>query len=207
MDQLNIVDSIFRFGGKSLNSLSFPQCLSGYLRQTFVNPMDCSLPASSIHGNSPGKNTGVGCHALPQGFFPTQASNPGLPHCKQILYYLSPQGSLRILEWVAHRFSRGPSWPRNGTGVSCIAGGFFTSWASREAPVVKKKKKKNLPGIPCDMGDTGSIPGWGRSPGEGNGNPLQYSCLKIPMDRGVCWATVHGVTNCWTQLSMHALIL
>ena len=108
----------------------------------FENPMDCSLPASSIHGNSPGKNTGVGCHAFPQGFFPTQASNPGLPHCKQILYYLSPQGSLRILEWVAHRFSRGPSWPRNGTGVSCIAGGFFTSWASREALLVKKKKKK-----------------------------------------------------------------
>ena len=41
--------------------------------------------------------------------------------------------------------------------------------------------------------DPGSIPGWGRSPGEGNGNPLLYSCLENPMDRGAWWATVHGV--------------
>ena len=46
-----------------------------------------------------------------------------------------------------------------------------------------------------DPGDTGSIPGWGRSPGEGNGNPLQYSCLKNPMDRGAWWATVQGVAK------------
>ena len=44
-------------------------------------------------------------------------------------------------------------------------------------------------------GDSGSIPGSGRSPGEGNGNPLQYSCLGDPMDRGVWWATVHGVSG------------
>ena len=44
-------------------------------------------------------------------------------------------------------------------------------------------------------GDVGSVPGWGRSPGEGNGNPLQYSCLEISMDRGACWATVHGVAE------------
>ena len=47
----------------------------------------------------------------------------------------------------------------------------------------------------CNVGDLGSIPGWGRSPGEGNGNPLQYSCLRNPMDRGAWWATVHGVTE------------
>ena len=57
--------------------------------------------------NSPGKNTGVGCHALLQGIFPTQGSNPGLPHCRQILYHLSYQESPRILEWVANPFSRG----------------------------------------------------------------------------------------------------
>ena len=44
-------------------------------------------------------------------------------------------------------------------------------------------------------GDTGSTPGLGRSPGEGNGNPLQYSCLGNPMDRGACWATVRGITK------------
>ena len=52
----------------------------------------------------------------------------------------------------------------------------------------------------CNAGDPGLIPGWGRSPGEGNGNPLQYSCLGNPMDRGAWWGTVHGVANSWTQL-------
>ena len=47
----------------------------------------------------------------------------------------------------------------------------------------------------CQAGDTDSIPGWGSSPGEGNGNPLQYSCLENPIDRGAWWATVHGVTK------------
>ena len=84
--------------------------------------MGCSLPGSSVHGDSPGKNTGVCCHALLQGIFPTQGSNPSLPHCGQILYRLSHQGSPRILEWVAYPFSRGSSQPRNRTGVSCIVG-------------------------------------------------------------------------------------
>ena len=48
---------------------------------------------------------------------------------------------------------------------------------------------------PANAGDEGSIPGLGRSPGEGNNNPLQYSCLGNPMDRGDWWATVHGVTK------------
>ena len=48
---------------------------------------------------------------------------------------------------------------------------------------------------PTDARDTGSIPGSGRAPGEGNGNPLQYSCLRNPMDRGAWWATAHGVSK------------
>ena len=52
-----------------------------------------------------------------------------------------------------------------------------------------------------DTGDVGLIPGLGRSPGGGNDNPLQYSCLENPMDRGTWRAAVHGVTNSWTQLS------
>ena len=59
---------------------------------------------------------------------------------------------------------------------------------------------KNLPAIAGDRRDIGSIPESGRSPGEGNGNPLQYSCLGNPVDRGVRWATVHGVTKSRTQL-------
>ena len=58
---------------------------------------------------------------------------------------------------------------------------------------------KNLPAI--QTGDVGLIPGLERSPGEGNGNPLQYSCLGNPMERGACRATGHGVTKSWTQLS------
>ena len=53
----------------------------------------------------------------------------------------------------------------------------------------------------CNVGDLGSIPRSGRSPGEGNGNPLQYSCLENLMDGGAWWATVHGVANSWTLLS------
>ena len=52
--------------------------------------------------------------------------------------------------------------------------------------------------LPANPGDPGLIPGLGRSLGEGNGNPLQYSCLGNPMDRGAWWATVHGVTKSWT---------
>ena len=97
-----------------------------------------SCPTLRIHGlyspwNSPGQNTRVGCCSLLQRIFPTQQSNPGLPHCRQIFYQLSYQGSPRILEWVAFPFSRGSSPPRNQTGVSCIVGGFFTNWAIREA--------------------------------------------------------------------------
>ena len=60
---------------------------------------------------------------------------------------------------------------------------------------------------PANAGDTGNmalVPGSGRSPGEGSGNPLQYSCLGNPMDRGAWWATVHGVSKSWTQLSDYA---
>ena len=53
----------------------------------------------------------------------------------------------------------------------------------------------------CSAGGLGSIPGLGRSPGEGNSNPLQYSCLENPMDGGAWQATVHGVAKSWTQLS------
>ena len=61
---------------------------------------------------------------------------------------------------------------------------------------------KNPPADAGDVRDTGSIPGLGRSPGEGNGNPLQYSCLGNPVDKGAWQTTVHGVEKSWTQLSI-----
>ena len=67
--------------------------------------------------------------------------------------------------------------------------------ASQVALVVK-----NLPANAGDVRDVGLIPGSGRSPGGGHGNPLQYSCLENPMDREAWWATVHRVTKSWTRL-------
>ena len=86
--------------------------------------------------NFPGKNTGVSCHALIQGIFPAQGLNPGLPHCRQILYHLSHQGSPHCFTHISVYMSR-----------------------------------------------------------EGNGTPLQYSCLENPMDGGAWWAAVHGVAR------------
>ena len=60
---------------------------------------------------------------------------------------------------------------------------------------------KNLPGNIGDTRDAGSIPGSGRTPGEGNGNLLQCSCLENPRDRGAWWAAVYGVAQSWTRLS------
>ena len=95
---------------------------------TPCNPMNCSMPGFlALYYLSPGQNTRVGSLSLLQEIFPTQGSDSGFPHCRQILYHLSHQGSPRILEWVAYPFSSGTSWPRNWTRVSWIAGGFFTS--------------------------------------------------------------------------------
>ena len=92
--------------------------------------------------NSPGQNTGVGGLFLLQGIFPTQGSNPGLLHCRRILYQLSHQGSLRILKQVSYPFSRGSSQPRNWTRLFWMAGGFFTNWAIREAHGILHSTKK-----------------------------------------------------------------
>ena len=73
--------------------------------------------------------------------------------------------------------------------------------ASQVALVVK-----NPPANAGDVRDTGLIPGWGRSPGGGNGSPLQSSCLENPMDRGAWWATVLSVIQSWTRLKRLALM-
>ena len=105
----------------------------------------CSVVSNSLqpHGlyspwNSPGQNTGVDSLSLLQGIFPTQGSNPGLLHCRWILYQLNHKRSPRILEWVAYPFSRGSSRSRNQTGISCIAVRFFTNWAVREACIARQ---------------------------------------------------------------------
>ena len=89
-------------------------------------------------------------------------------------------------------------------------------WKSRQLDVTYFDELKALKAYPihmgfpggsedkastCNAGDPGLIPGLGRSPGEGNGSPLQYSCLENPMDRGTCQATVYGIAKSRTQLS------
>ena len=82
--------------------------------------MSDSLQTHGLYNpwNFPGQNTRVSSCSLLQGIFPTQGLNPGLLHCRWILYQLSQQASPRILECVAYLFSRGSSQPRNQTGVS-----------------------------------------------------------------------------------------
>ena len=88
------------------------------------------------------------------------------------------------------------SLPRRGSPLSLL---FLAASDSQVKPMV------NNPLVNAgDIRDTGSIPGLGRSPGGGHGNPLQYSCLENPTDRGAWWVTVHRVTKSRTRLSMHA---
>ena len=76
-----------------------------------------SCPTLCGPWNSPGQNTRVGCLSLLQGIFPIQGSNPGLPHCRQVLYQLSHNGSPRTLEGVAYPFSRGSSLTQESNWV------------------------------------------------------------------------------------------
>ena len=103
-----------RMGQMFLPSLEYCSVLLVVLScPTLCDLMDRSPPGSSVHGDSPGKNIGVGCHSLLQGIFPTQGLNPGLPHCRQILYHLSYReapSSLYSSKWSLQggRFPPGP---------------------------------------------------------------------------------------------------
>ena len=133
---------------------------------------NCSFVSDSLRPhvlynpwNSPGYNTGVGSLPLLQGIFPTQGSNPGLLHCRWIIYQLSHKGSPRILERVALPFSRGSSQPRNQTGVSCIEGKFFTNWAIREDPPMEKSRLDDSDTYWCGI----------ERPGPDLGNPVEVT--------------------------------
>ena len=83
-------------------SLNNVLCLVAHSCLTLCDSMDCSPPGSSVHGDSPGKNTRVDCHACLQGIFPT--SNPCLLHCRSILYCLNHQGSIILSNMLAFAF-------------------------------------------------------------------------------------------------------
>ena len=129
-------------------------CLVAKSCPTLCNPMDCSPPVSSVHGIS----------------------------------------QVRLLEWVAISFSRQSSQPRDQTHVSCILDGFSTTESPKKpkiphgmgqlSPQARTIEPKHCNERSCNAEDPGLIPEWGRSPGEGNGSPLQYSCLGNAMDGG-----------------------
>ena len=111
----------------------------------------CSVMSNSLRThelynpwNFPCQNTGMGSLSLLQGIFPTQGSNPGLPHCRRFLYQLSHKGSPGILQWVAYHFFSGLPPPRNWTRISCIAGRFFTNWALRGCLFWYSKFQKSI---------------------------------------------------------------
>ena len=107
--QVSCIAGGFFTTSKPLNNSKWKWKLLSSIR-LFMTPWTLYSP-----WNSPGQNTGVSSLSLLQGIFLTQGSNPGLPHCRQILYQLSHKGSPRILEWVAFPFSSRSSWPRNQT--------------------------------------------------------------------------------------------
>ena len=109
-----------------------------------------------------------------QGIFPTQGVNPGLPHCRKILYHLK-------------------LWLIKDVFVNLKETVKIVRYINNGGSAVKNPS--------ANAGDMRSIPGWGRSSGEGNSNLLQYSCLGNPKDRGAMPATIHGVTKSWIQLS------
>ena len=89
---------------------------------TLSNPMDCSPPRVLCPWDFPGKNVGVSCHFLLQGIFPTQVSNPGLPHCRQMLNHLSHQGSPPYVDRDREKTKRGKLYPLtycNGSASIC----------------------------------------------------------------------------------------
>ena len=98
--------------------------------------------------------------------------------------------------WIGSRFKKGFGGHEGNLFSHTSIGIAYQCWC---AGAVVKNPSANA----GDSGDTGSIPQSGRSPEGGNGNPLQDSCLENSMDRGVWWATVHGVAKSWTQPSTH----
>ena len=151
-------------------------------------PTDWPREVNTIKVEEPEGSLAEADRANSQGVRP-----PGRPNKSSLLASLFPKdGGFSV---------KGPPVPpwAQWTTVTChlrigIQWGGFPSWGLVPGGSDGKESA-------CNVGDPGSIPGWGRSPGEVNGNPLQYSYLGNPMDRGAWWATVHGVANSQTRLS------
>ena len=165
------------------------------LQETFPtqgsNPgLSPALHTDSLPAEPPGKpkNTGVGSLSVLQWIFPNQESNQGLLHCRRILYNRAIREA-PITPWVG-----------SNTLTTWTFGQTFNylHWSLKILGFLDDSYGKEST---YNVGDLSLIPGSGRYPGEGNGNPLQYSLLENPMDRGSWQAIVRGVTKSQTWLS------
>ena len=173
-------------------------CLVTQMCLSVCNSKDHGQPGFSIHGDSPGKTIGMGCHALLQGIFPTQRLNPGLPHCMWILQYLSHQGSPgREGIWSKDCFVQ-RSWFKVKQEHNVFWGHLGAIFPHS---LVNICLQFGRPGFDSWVG---KIP-WRRKwqptpvflPEESHGQ----------RDRGACLATVHGVTRVRHELVTKLLLL
>ena len=164
--------------------------------------------------DSPGKNMGVGCHFLLQCMKVKSFSRPTL--CDPMDCSL-PGSSIhgifeaRVLEWGAIAFSNLISLGTKKMQDKIIFLYVYLDLSNRRSSMIKLRYLGFPSGSDgkesaCNSGDPGSIPGSGRSPREGKGTPLQYSCLETPIGRGAWWATVHGghIESDTTGVTYHA---
>ena len=174
-----------------LNKLSFsPLYILGFFCcsvtkscPTFCNPRDCSMPDSSVLHYLQ-EFTLIHVHWVDDAI---QPSHPPLPSSPFAFDLSQHQG---LFQWVgfSHQVAKALELQLKLQSFQFkVEMGFPGGSDGKESA--------------CNAGDLGSIPGLGRSPREGNDNPLQYTCLENPMGRGAWQATVHGVTKSWTWLS------
>ena len=137
--------------------------------------------------------------SLLQGIFPTQGLNP--PHIAGGFFYqLSHKGGPRLLEWIAYPFSK-QIFQTQELSLALLHCRWILYQLSYQGSPKIFPDGTDCRESACNVEDPGSIPGSGRFPGEGNGNPLRYSYVENLMDGGAWQAIVHGVTKIQIQLS------
>ena len=168
------------------------------LCSTLCDPTDRNSPGSSVHGDSPGKNTGVGCP--PPEKLPDPRIEPRSPSLQADSLLSEPPGKFNLSDCISPKIesSSRASFPVLFKVTFPVFWFILTTWYIWASQVTQWVK--NSPANAGDTRDTVSISGSGRLPGGGNGNRLQYSCLENSMDRGVWCVTVHGVTKSQTRL-------
>ena len=171
---------------------------------TLCDPVECNLPDSSVHRDSPGKNTGVGCHALFQGIFPIQGSNTGLLHHRQILYWLSHRGSPK--ETLPDEKEFLCQWAWNLLYVHIIRSKIWIVtnylWLLTLTTPCKELIHLKRPWCWERLKTRGEGSGRGWLDSIADSMDMNLSKLqKMVKDRGAWHAAVHGLTKSWTWLS------